>query len=149
MSVSLQIARAVAKELDNTDVYNRAQALGSQAVGLRRAQISGLESVANGTRKVSDVLDYIKLRTARHREWRTNAIGASLLDALEQDLRARRDGICAELARPGTLGGAVAVDDYMRQDVYMRLIRGFVAQIAAQYEFASLQQGRAGADERD
>jgi hypothetical protein len=149
MSVGLQIARAVAKELDNDDVYGRAQSLGSQAVGLRRAQISGLESVANGTRKVSDVLDYIKLRTARHKEWRVNEIGAALLAALERDLRERRDGICKELEQLGAVGGAIKMDDYMRQDIYIRLIRGFVAQIAAQYEFASLQQGRASANERD
>lgn len=149
MSVSLQIARVVALELDRDAVYDRAKALGSLAVGLRRAQISGLESVANGTRKVSDVLDYIKLRTARHKEWRVNEVGARLLEALEQDLRERRDGICAELERPGAAGGAIAVDDYMRQDIHIRLVRGFVAQVAAQYEFATLQQGRAGADERD
>jgi len=146
MNVSLQIARAVAKELDQDPVYDRAKALGSQSVGLRRAQISGLESVANGTRKVSDVLDYIKLRTARHKEWRVNEIGAALLEAMEQDLRTRRDGICNELT---SLADGAAVDDYMRQDIYLRLIRGFVAQLAAQYEFASMQHGRSGADERD
>lgn len=154
MNIGLQIARAVAKELDQDDVYNRAKELGSQAVGsqgkgLRRAQISGLESVANGTRKVSDVFDYIKLRTARHKEWRTNEIGAALLEALENELRIRRDGICSELTR--TLAQAVPptiVDDYLRQDIYLRLIRGFVGQLAAQYEFASMQQ-KGSADERD
>ena len=63
MNLSMTIIRAVAKELDHDAVYDRAQALGQQAVGLRRAQISGLESIANSTYKVSDVLDYLKLRT--------------------------------------------------------------------------------------
>ncbi|NNJ12845.1 hypothetical protein EKD04_021190 [Chloroflexales bacterium ZM16-3] len=39
--------------------------------------------------------------------------------------------------------------DYVRQDIYIRLIRGFVAQLAAQYEFAVLQQGKAGDDDPD
>ena len=146
MSIGLQIARAVAKELDNDDVYARAKNLGNKAMGLKRSQISGLENIANGSRKVSDVLDYLKLRTARHKEWQNNGIGAELLHELEQELRKLRDGIWKELEQQVEQQVKADERDYVRQDVYMRLIRGYVAQVAAQYEYASMQQGRAIAD---
>lgn len=144
MNVGMRIVRAVANKLDSDVVYEQAQGLGQRAArGVKRSQISGLEGVANGSRKVSDVLDYIKLRTARHKEWREkDDIGAAILAALEKDLRRLRDDVCHELEKPPAGIEPVKVDDYMRQDIYLRLIRGFVAQIAAQYEFSLLQTGR-------
>ncbi|RRR68655.1 MAG: hypothetical protein EI684_17335 [Candidatus Viridilinea halotolerans] len=145
MSIGLQIARAVAKELDHDDVYARAQTLGNQAVRLKPAQISGLESIANGSRKVSDVLNYVKLRTARHKEWQADQLGANLLHEIEQQLRRQCDGICSELA-PQLSQNEERQRAYIRQDIYMRLIRGFVAQVAAQYAYAKMLQERKAKD---
>ena len=72
-------------------------------------------------------------------------VSAILLYALEKDLRTRRDSVCEELAKPGAGIDPIALDDYMSQEVYLRLIRGFVAQVAAQYEFKSLERGGGGA----
>lgn len=154
MNLSMTIIRAVAKELDRDTVYDRAQALGAKAASLRRAQISGLESIANSTRKVSDVLDYLKLRTARHKEWRVDNIGADVLGFLQQELRKSRDGVFKELTdmiekEKEAQKAGDQFKEYVRQDIYIRLIRGFVAQLAAQYEYAVLQQGKAGQDDPD
>ena len=139
MNIGLQIARAVAKELDTDHIHELAKDMGSQAVGLMRAQITGLESVANGTRKISDVLDYLKLRTARHEKWRVNQIGGNLITILEQDLRKTRDRVWSELATQITHSVPKPEHAYLQQDIYLRLIRGFVAQVAAQYEYATMQ----------
>ena len=124
----LKIMRAVALECDS--LYERVQALGNVA-GLalgnaKRSQITGLESIANSALKVGDVRDYLKLRTARQREWQTEGAGQQVLTFIEQDLGAARSRVCKMLN---------IEDPGQRQAVYLMLIREFVRQLAAHYEF--------------
>jgi len=130
MNQQFKIAREVAISADN--FYENAKALGEKAaIALsekKRSQITGLESQANSALKVSDVLDFIKVRTARHPEWRNQQFGAELLQFIEQNLRQQRQAICATLS--------VADNTATAQDVYLLLIRALIRQIAAQYEFA-------------
>ena len=64
----IRVLRAVALHADQYQAP--AEAMGRKAAaGLtraKRAQITGLEAMANSALKVTDVLDYVKLRTARY-----------------------------------------------------------------------------------
>lgn len=134
-----RIMREVDWEADNDDFRAKAKELGTQAFGAltdkKRSQITGLESIANGTQKVSDVFNYIKLRTARQSEWRSHNLGRDLLEYLETTLPQKRDNVVNAVAKHNPL------DKYQQQEVYILLIRAFVAQMAAQYEYACLQAG--------
>jgi hypothetical protein len=92
-----------------------------------------LESIANSSQKVSDVFDYLKLRTARQKEWQQHDLGKNLLKYLETDLREKRKHL------PKKDPDLVSLNEFQQQEVYMLLIRAFVAHLAAQYEFACME----------
>jgi len=138
----LRTLRAVALQVDRENVRKKAEELGEKAAkGLthdRRAQVTGLGNAANSAFKVSDVFDYIKLRTARHKEWMHENWGPDLLNFLSgaeapanpaplSNLRLIRDQICGELH--------IATDSAEGLDVYLLLIREFVRQFSAEYEY--------------
>ena len=142
----LRTLRAVALQADRDEVRGKAESFGAKAAkGLtrdKRAQVTGLENAANSALKVSDVFDYIKLRTARHKEWSHENWGPDLLDYVSggnqpsnppplSNLRLIRDHICSELH--------VATDSAEGLDVYLLLIREFVRQFSAEYEYKCRQ----------
>lgn len=110
-----------------------ARALG----GRRRAQITGLEGIANSSLKVSDVLDYLKKQTAKSQAgeaWRRRndeqqELGPALLAFIHSTLGSRRDVICSSVASVTEQ----AATEQERQQIYLALIREFVRQAAAQY----------------
>jgi hypothetical protein len=136
----LRVLRAVAQQADRDEVRGKAEELGRLAAeGLtrnRRAQVTGLENAANSAMKTSDVLDYIKLRAARHKEWMHGNWGPDLLDYLSgsdpqaaplSNLRLIRNKICTDLnIKPDSAEGL---------DVYVLLIREFLRQFSAEYEY--------------
>ncbi len=122
------VRRQVALQADH--FYMQAQELGELAATAqtKRAQITGLEGIANSADKTSDIFDFIKLRAARHKEWRERDWGKKLLAVLSTDLRAKKDDICNDLKiEPQTLDSL---------EVHLLLIREFVRQVAAHYEYA-------------
>jgi hypothetical protein len=144
----LKMVRAIEMETDLDPFYNKATELGRKAARAlgrdKRSQITGLESIANSTQKASDVFDYVKLRTARQKEWQQGELGQELLKYLETDLRRTRDNVCTSLSLP-PLQAAPQQEVSLRQEVYMRLIRAFVAHLAAQYEFSCMtEEGNRG-----
>ncbi len=134
MTNRMKIIHEVAGAADKEDFYGRACKFGglaAQVIGEdKRAQITGLEGVANDSMKVTDVFNYIKTRTARQREWREQNFGFDLLAYLEKDMGSKRNELIGKLA--------IARDTQESQEVYILLIREFVRQLAAQYEFALL-----------
>lgn len=127
-TLRMRILREVALRADG--FYEPAQRLGSQAASnltdKKRAQISGLESIANSALKTTDVYDYVKVRTARQKEWQS--WGPALLTYLSRDLRTVRDTICRVLG--------IDNNDAQELEVHLLLIREFIRQLAAQYEYA-------------
>lgn len=126
----MQILREVALRADGFS--EQAEDLGKRAAQAltdsKRAQITGLEGVANSALKVTDVLDFVKIRTARHKEWRENSWGPDLLRFLHHDLREQRKQICV----------ALHIDHQSADglEVHLLLIRELVRQLAAHYEYA-------------
>jgi hypothetical protein len=130
----MHMLRAIEQEADKEAFYNAAKKFGeraahSQALGERkRSQLTGLESIASSSLKVTDVFDYIKLRTARQSEWRHNNLGQELLIHLETQLVKIRDDLCLDEALQELSGPE-------KQEIYRRLIQAFIAHLVAQYEF--------------
>ena len=126
----MSILREVAYRADL--FYGDAKKLGQKAAQAltrkKRSQITGLEATANSALKTSDVFDFIKLRTARQKEWQGNRLGAELLAYLKDTLREERNIICNNLN--------VDSDSAVGLQVHLLLIREFVRQLSAHYEYA-------------
>lgn len=132
--------------------YKDAVDLGDHAAHVLRAahrsQMTSLENIAESTFKTSDVFDFIKKQTARFSYWRqsmpenTSAaenkkanqpFGPRLKDFLEQDLKKAADELC-DPARL-EIGNATDKDLQERRRIHLLLIRQFIRQMVAQYEF--------------
>ncbi|MBU0496244.1 MAG: hypothetical protein KKA73_07105 [Chloroflexi bacterium] len=136
--IRMRMLREVALRADG--FYPTAERLGHKAAKelteRKRAQITGLESIANSALKTSDVFDFIKIRTARQKEWQNGHWGSELLKFLSQDLRRHREQICAVLqVEPQSAEGL---------EVHLLLIREFVRQLAAHYEYDCQFPGSGG-----
>jgi len=129
----MKMMHHVAAEADR--FYPRAEELGQLAADAltsrRRAQMTNLESIANSALRVSDVLDYIKIRTARSekgKDWRKGRLGEKLLEFIGQTLK-------TEHHNRACLALDISQDSAEGQQVYLHLIRAFVHQLVAQYEY--------------
>ncbi len=124
----IKMLREVALRADG--FYDEAEKLGRRAAKAltdkKSSQIKNLEGIANSALKTSDVFDFIKTRTARQEKWQ--AWGPDLLNYLSRDLRTNRRVICEQLG--------IDTESADGLEVHLMLIREFVRQLAAQYEFA-------------
>lgn len=131
--IRLRVLREVALRADR--FQGPAERIGSNAAAAlgrnKRAQITGLESAANSALKVTDVLNYIKLRTARHSEWRREQWGEDLLEFLTHELRDHKHEICNSLA--------IDRNSIEGLEVHLMLIREFARQLSAEYEYRCAQ----------
>lgn len=132
--LKMLMLREIALLADTPAFYNKAEELGRKAANCltdrKRSQITGLESLANSAFKTTDVFDFIKLRIARQDEWRKENWGEALLNFLSRDLREHRKVICAKpilQIDPDSTGGL---------EIHLLLIREFIRQLAAHYEYA-------------
>ncbi len=124
--------------------------------------MTGLENIADSALKKTDIFDYIKRQTARFSFWRQSypgnksqgssdnspddkGFGERLLYYLEKDLEERYlKEICAEDRL--NIGKE---DFYQRRRISLMLIRQFIHQMVAAYEFqvnvSNSSNGRKGA----
>jgi hypothetical protein len=143
----MRIVREVSMQAEG--FYRDAESMGRHAAHAlgegekRRAQMTGLENIAEGALKTSDVFDYIKKQTARFEEWRKGytegdqswgPFGLRLKDYLEGEIARRRDIVCG----PNILNISNQTEEGRRerQRIYLLLIRQFIRQMVAQYEFS-------------
>lgn len=108
-----------------------------------RAQMTGLENIAETTRKTTDVLDYIKKQIARQQGWKKvydgKSFGESLKTYIENDLKAALKLVCKNI---GT-GENTDQDKQERREIYLLLVRQLIRQIVVQYEYHISQPERA------
>lgn len=131
-------------EIDNqADVcYPDAVKLGEHAATVlkrSRSQLTGLETIAESTRKTSDIFDYIKRQTARNFSWRqmskdspNEGFGMHLKKYLETDLRKKADLICSNKLN---IGDNSDEEQRERRRIHLLLMRQFIRQMVIQYEF--------------
>ena len=158
MTNRIDMIKVVNEWADRDDFYERAKSMGTlaakaffleeqqhKASGERlkndlqkhRAQMTGLENIAETTLKFSDVLDYIKKQTARQAGWKKEVngerFGVKLKNYLEGDFRNNDvDRVCGELSIDNQTDG----DKRLRQQVTLELVRQFIRQLVVQYEYA-------------
>jgi len=105
-----------------------------------RAQMTGLENIAETTLKATDVLDYIKKQIARQEGWRKEydgkRFGESLKTYIENNLRRDVTSVCASVG----IGDETDEDKRQRQYIYLQLIRQLIRQVVVQYEYHISQQ---------
>jgi hypothetical protein len=146
MKKEMQIIREVNIQAEN--FYEDALQLGQHAAYAlkknHRAQMTGLENIANSALKVSDILDYIKRQTARFPSWRQSfpqpedadenakkAFGERLRHYLESTLIGKRNAICKRL----NIADKTDEERDWRRRVYLLLIRQFLRQMVIHYEY--------------
>jgi hypothetical protein len=143
MNYETQVMLEISFESD--DFYPQAADFGSHAAEAlkdeHRAQLTGLENIAESTFKISDILDYIKKQTARFPHWRhtlargenaQQGFGDRLRAYLENDLAKRRDIVCERLH----IGDSAYEDKQKRRRIYLLLIRQFIRSMVVAYEYA-------------
>lgn len=132
--------------------YQDAIELGDHAAhvlkAVHRSQMTSLENIAESTFKTSDVFDFIKKQTARFSYWgqsmpenastsenkkANQPFGPRLKDFLEQVLKRAADEVYARSPLPG--GGTTDKEMLERRRIHLLLIRQFIRQMVAQYEF--------------
>lgn len=141
-STRLKIVREVSVQADG--FYARAEELGNLAAralpaenqNKRRSQITNLENIANNALKVTDVVNYLKKQTGKSKPdtgWKMEHLGDSLINMLGLDgaLELTSQQICAKLD---------LTDPVEKQRIHLLLIREFVRQLTAHYEWKVNQQ---------
>ena len=100
-----------------------------------RAQLTGLETLAETTLKVTDVLDYIKKQTARQKGWKEEhqgqRFGVALKEYIETKIKVNVDNVCVEMK----IGRETDEEKRDRQYIYLQLVRQFIRQLLVQYEY--------------
>jgi hypothetical protein len=142
MNREMKIIREVNIQAEN--FYEDAVKLGDHAAfalkAVHRAQITGLENIAESAFKTSDVFDYIKKQIARFPYWRLPfpehqdvniGFGERLKHYLEHDLAQKMTSTCSGL----DIGATTDQDQQQRRRVYLLLMRQFLRQMAAEYEY--------------
>ena len=142
MNEEMKIIREVSIQAEH--FYDDAVKLGDHAAfalkAVHRSQISSLESIAESTFKATDVFDYIKKQIARFPYWRqpfpehtdtTIGFGERLKSYLENNLPQRLTFICDHLK----IGDTTDEQKQERRHIYLQLIRQFIRQMAAEYEY--------------
>lgn len=169
MNRDIRIIRDINLEAER--FYEKAQALGSHAYKAfkdkRRAQLTGLENIAESSLKTSDIFDYIKKQIARSdagKDWRAESLGDLLEDEVSQgfgerlmtrlqELPERVDVICKSVGIVTEPGKGKSKQDqelervnlrenrWKRQEIHVRLMREFIRQLVVQYEYRAGEGG--------
>ncbi|GIW08078.1 MAG: hypothetical protein KatS3mg060_2883 [Dehalococcoidia bacterium] len=136
------LQRAIALTADafasETEQFGKqASTLFTAAQGNRgRSQIQQLLTIANNAQSVSEVLDFIKRQVGKDHEstWRPH-FGPSLIEALDKGLRSRVRQLDPKPSGP-----------FEEQQAHLALIRRFIGQLYANYEFYRAEPKKAGSD---
>jgi hypothetical protein len=148
MKKRIELIIRVNKQAGSEEFYKKSQDLGmlaAQSLGeeqgrerqqRHRAQMTGLENIAETTLKVTDILDYIKKQTARQKGWQKEVgangerFGESLKKYIESGLETFVNNVCYGLIDRTTDEGKQE-----RQEAYLQLVRQLIRQLVVRYEY--------------
>ena len=163
MNRDMKIVREI--NLEAEGFYVDAKTLGNHAYQAfkdkSRAQLTGLESVAESSLKTSDIIDYIKKKIARSepgKEWKAenkeNPSTEETQKGFGEQLRSELEALSKQTERVCRNAGIVIkvekgrskqdeeaqrakmkADRWKRQEVHLRLMREFIRQMVVQYEY--------------
>lgn len=144
----IELTIQINKQAGSEEFYNKSLELGMLAVKSfkgeqerHRSQMTGLENIAETTRKVTDVLDYIKKQTAHQRGddqgWKkkvgakSELFGELLKEYIENGLKPFVDTVCNDL----DINSTSDPSKQDRQKIYLELVRQCIRQLVVQYEY--------------
>ena len=148
MKKRIELIIRVNKEAGSEEFYQKSQNLGMLAAQSfreelgrerqqrHRAQMTGLENIAETTLKVTDVLDYVKKQTARQKGWQKEVgankerFGESLKKCIESELTTFVNNVCT-----GFIDSTTNEGKQDRQEAYLELVRQFIRQLVVRYEY--------------
>ena len=148
MKKRIELIIRVNKEAGSEEFYQKSQNLGILAAQSfreeqgrerqqrHRAQMTGLENIAETTLKVTDILDYIKKQTARQKGWQKEVgankerFGESLKKCIESELETFVNNVCT-----GFIDSTTDQGKQDRQEAYLLLVRQFIRQLVVRYEY--------------
>lgn len=148
MKKRIELIIRVNKQAGSEEFYKASQNLGMLAARSfreeqgrerqqrHRAQMTGLENIAETTLKVTDVLDYIKKQTARQPGWKKEVgangerFGETLKSYIESGLESFINNVCN-----GFIDRTTDEGRQDRQEVYLQLVRQLIRQLVVQYEY--------------
>ena len=148
MKKRIELIIRVNKEAGSEEFYQKSQDLGILAAQSfreeqgrerqqrHRAQMTGLENIAETTLKVTDVLDYVKKQTARQKGWQKEVgankerFGEVLKKEIESGLKTFVDNVCN-----GFIESVTDEGKRDRQEAYLQLVRQFIRQLVVRYEY--------------
>lgn len=158
MNQDMKIIREINLEAEH--FYHEAQAMGNHAYqafkGGHRAQLTGLERVAESSLKTSDILDYIKKQISRSdpgKDWQAKGkddpptedsqkgFGERLKTYLETKLSDPLNTVCLNVGIGIEKGKGMQHNQKLRadlwkcQDIHLRLMREFIRQMVVQFEY--------------
>lgn len=144
MNPEMKIMREVSDQAEN--FYDDAVKLGNHAADAlkarHRSQMTELENIADSALKRSDIFDYIKKQSARFPYWRQAfseqsdskaGFGERLKAYLEEDMAQKLATICDP--EHLNIGNSSDEDKQKRRRIYLMLIRQFIHQMVAEYEY--------------
>ncbi len=149
MNKRIEVMIHVNKQADSEDFYNASQHLGSLAAQSfreeqgnerqrrHRAQMTGLENIAETTLKATDVLDYIKKQTARQKGWQ-NKVGANgerFGERLKTYIESGLDPYVKDVCRACSIDITKEAGKQEQRKVYLELIRQLIRQLVVRYEY--------------
>ncbi len=122
--------KMIKEKTDTENFYTTMKNLGEKAVrdNIKRNQISNLENIANSTFKVSDIIDYIKRQTARHREWQ-KGVGDNLLNFINRDVTTASKMIKSKLN-----------EDIPQRKIQLQLLRELIHSFAVNFEYYGMKR---------
>lgn len=130
---ALELGELAAKTFSQESVTGRER---------HRAQMTGLENIAETALKWTDVLDYIKKQIARQRGWTKvydgKSFGESLKKYIDEELPEHVTHVCNHVP----IGNESDEDKRDRQQVYLELIRQFIRQVVVHYEYKASELER-------
>ena len=148
MKKRIELIIRVNKEAGSEEFYQKSQDLGILAAQSfreeqgrerqqrHRAQMTGLENIAETTLKVTDVLDYVKKQTARQKGWQKEVgankerFGEVLKKEIESGLKPFVDNVCN-----GFIESVTDEGKRDRQEAYLQLVRQLIRQLVVRYEY--------------
>lgn len=148
MKKRIELIIRVNRQAGSEEFYRKSQDLGVLAAQSfreeqgrdrqqrHRAQMTGLENIAETTLKVTDILDYIKKQTARQRGWqqevgpRRERFGERLKTSIESGLEPFLNNVCN-----GFIDSATEEGKQDRQEAYLLLARQLIRQLVVRYEY--------------
>ena len=132
----MKILKEIAYHTSTKEFYNEAKEFGERAaVNIeKKAQLQNLQTIADSTLKVTDILNYIKNQASKHSYWNKDKFTSDILDYLYEKENEGLHEYQEKIIESENLK-ELSLDHYDKQHVYLLICREFIKQVLVHYNF--------------